>query len=875
LSIGEKVFLRLKWFLTICLCCWCILAYGQGKVEGKVTDVLTDEPIEGVIVTILGTGKLATTNANGTYSIQANGFPLTIEFKKGGFISETRDVSAATSDYNISLLPDTESLSEVVLVGTRFQPRSIADSPVPIDNIEANDLKRVGHYDLDMMMMYSIPSFNTSNQTVSDATAHMNPAGLRGLGPSRTLFLINGKRKNSSALVYINDTPSKGDVGIDLKSIPISAIERIEVLRDGASAQYGSDAIAGVVNIILKEDKEYAEVNSLGGMYQEGDGETFYIDANAGFEVGSAGYVNVSAIYQNQSHTNRPGDFTGYDSIIGIPNTEGAELEQFPNGGMIVGQPEMMFNSISYNAQFGLNNEIDLYSFGTLTNRRGRSFALYRLPAWSRAFADPDNILGTDGYLPNFQTVIKDDYLTVGVRGEKRGWHFDMSTSTGGNHIQYTIGNTVNPSLGLGSPTQFDAGGYEFTQVVNNLDVSRNLNSINIAFGAEFRVENFIAHAGQEESYRGAGAQSFPGIRRADEVDKKRFNVSFYADLEKSFGDRLLLSLAGRFEDYSDFGDKVTGKFSTRFKLIEDLLNLRASVSTGFRAPSLHQTHFSSVQTILVGSEVTQQGTFSNESTVIKALQVPSLKEETSRYFGAGFTLTPDKNMFLTADCYLLRVDDRIVFTGTLTNPDSTTLVGSILNDFDISGMKFFTNAIDTKTTGVDIVFGYDNIRLGGGNLNTSLAANFNKTEIVGSLNTPDILANQGNTLFDRKERSRVESARPEDKVILQLRYTVANWQINLNNTRFGKVTWRHASVPANDQTFEAKILTDLSIGYTFGSNITLLLGANNLLDVYPDEIDPGNDPVTNLIGRFKYPWDVNQFGFNGRFYFGRLKVKI
>lgn len=848
---------------------------GQTSVNGKVSDALTDQPLSDVVIIVMESGNIYYTAKDGSYRIEEN-LPVTLAFKKEGYIEERRFVDVGETMMNVSLLLDTESLSEVVLVGTRFEPRSIVDSPVPIDNISAEELRQGGHHNLDMMMMYAIPSFNASNQTVSDATAHVNPLGLRGLGPSRTLFLINGKRKNPSALVYINDTPNKGDVGIDLKGIPVAAIERIEILRDGASAQYGSDAIAGVVNVILKEDTEYAEVNALGGMYQEGDGETFYVDADIGFKAGKNGFVNVAATYQNENNTNRPGDYTGDDSIIGIPNTTGSELAMFPHGGMVVGQPETMLNSIGYNASFAINSEVNLYSFGMLTNRQGKSYALYRLPAWSRAFADPSNVLGDDGYLPNFQPTIRDHHLTVGLKGEKADWNFDFSSTVGGNKMSYTIGNTVNPSLGMLSPVTFDAGSYAFHQVVNNLDISRTFSSLSVAFGAEFRVENFVAAAGQEESYVGEGAQSFPGIRPEDEVDKKRFNISFYGDLQREFGDRVLVNLAGRFEDYSDFGNKVTGKFSTRVTVIPDLLNFRTSISTGFRAPSLHQAHFSSVQTILVNNELTQQGTFSNESPVVHALNIPNLKEETSRYFGAGLMLKPDNNFFVTADYYLLKVDDRIVFTGTLTNTDSTTLVGGILNDFDISGMKFFTNAIDTKTTGLDVVMGYDNLDIGTGRLNASLAANFNQTEIVGSLNTPDILESEGNVLFDRKERSRIECARPKDKYILRLGYKINKWQVNLNNVRFGEVTWRHATNSNNDQTFGAKILTDASLTYELSENNSwVTIGADNVFDVYPDVINPGSDPVTNLAGRFKYPWDVNQFGFAGRYYYMKLKVKL
>ncbi|MDX1629310.1 MAG: TonB-dependent receptor, partial [Fulvivirga sp.] len=494
-------------------------------------------------------------------------------------------------------------------------------------------------------------------------------------------------------------------------------------------------------------------------------------------------------------------------------------------------------------------------------------------------------ILGDDGFLPDFQTLIKDNTITVGLRGQKGQWFLDLSSTFGVNKMDYTIGNTVNSSLGLSSPTSFRAGGYEFIQTVHNFDASRQFKWLNVAIGAEFRSENFIAHAGEEGSFEGRGAESFPGIRPQDEVDAQRFNVSFYTELEKSFEEKLLINLAGRYEDYTDFGRKLNGKLSARYKIIEELLNLRGSISTGFRAPSLHQTHFSSVQTILVGSELSQQGTFNNESPVIKALGVPDLKEETSENFSLGLTLTPTSNIFITTDFYKVNVNDRIVFTGTLRNDDPNTVVGGILESFDIEGMKFFTNAIDTETLGFDFVMGYDNIDLGLGRAKVTLAHNYNKTNVTSEIRTPDILSNQGNALFNRKEQSRVETARPLNKTILKLSYQVRDWSIDLNNTRFGQVTWKHAdnglndilnmTDPEFDQTFSGKIITDLDVSYHLSAAINLSVGANNLFDVYPDEIDPKGDLITNLIGRFRYPWEVNQFGFRGRFYYFKLKVNL
>lgn len=852
-----------------------VTALSQHTISGTVSDLLTNESIESVFITVLGETGSTSSNTKGEFQITVERLPARLVFSSPNYTQELVDITSANSSVEVFMLLDTRNLSDVVLVGSRFQPRSITESPVPIDNITLDDLSTNGHYDLDMMLMYNIPSFNTSQQTVSDATAHVNPMGLRGLGPSRTLFLINGKRKGPSSLVYTNDTPGKGEVGVDLKGIPIVGIERVEVLRDGASAQYGSDAIAGVVNITLADEAMEPHGSAITGIHQEGDGEMFYGTMGFGVDLAKKGFINLGASVTYQDYTNRPGDYSGNDSILGLPNTTGAELQQFPHGGMIVGQPEMLFATIGYNAEYDITEDTEIYSFGSQGQRKGKSFALYRLPAWSTTFADTAGVQGPNGFLPDFQTITNDNMLTIGVRAVRNYWNLDLSTTISTNKMDYTIGNSVNNSLGKVSPTTFRAGGYEFIQQVHNFDAYRNFIGLSMAFGAEFRADNFVATAGEEASYLGDGVQSFPGIRPEDETDVKRYNISFYLELEKEFFNKLLLNTAGRFESYSDFGKKFTGKFSFRYKLLKDILNVRGSASTGFRAPSLQQTHFSSIQTILVNNEISQQGTFNNQSPIIQALNVPELKEETSENLSFGITYNPRNNFFITADLYNINVDDRIVFTGTLSNNDPNSTVGMILQDFGINGMKFFTNAIDTRTYGFDLVAGLESLKMGNGTIDISLAHNYNETEVTSELRTPDILQNEGSMLFDRKEKSRIETARPKNKTILKIVYLLNDWNFNLSNTRFGEVTWLHSTDPANDQTFSGKILTDFEIGRQLGKAFKLSIGANNLFDIYPDEIDVNNDPVTNLAGRFKYPWDVNQFGFNGRFYYMKMNLTL
>ena len=854
---------------------WC---YAQNEITGTIIDLVTGQPIKSVVITNQNTNQSVKSTKKGEYSIEAE-VGHTLKFSADRYFSEERIINSGENNISIELLLDVDNLKEVVLVGSRFKPRAIADSPVPIDNISDAELRSVGHYDLDMMMMYNIPAFNSSYQTVSDATAHMNPADLRGLGPSRTLILVNGKRKNSSALVYINDTPGKGEVGVDLTSIPISAIDRIEVLRDGASAQYGSDAIAGVINIVLKENREYAEINSQAGIFKEGDGAMTSFDANFGTNILTKGFVDISTSFKKQAYTDRSPDLYK-DDLFNVdpsdPNVDPAVaqwIQENPDLGMVVGQPEMTTNNIFYNFKYTLNEYANLYSFGGSTLRKGKSFALFRTPYW----VDDHGLFGSDGFQPDFQTDIQDNTLSFGLKGSKSGWDYDISSTRGSNDIAYTIGTTFNDSLKSTSPTRFKAGSYYFSQIANNFDISKSFKIFDLGFGLEFRTENFITRAGEESSYIGQGSISFPGIQPTNEVNEKRNNIGFYLNGETEF-QNLLLGGAIRYEDYSDFGNRFNWKVNLKYDLFSSKLGIRGSASTGFRAPSLHQIYLSNIQTIVSGGSVSNQGTFQNNSTLLKALDIPQLKEETSLNISGGITVKPNSKMLFTADYYYIEVKDRIVFTGAIgedNDPTSTTDIETILYDFNITSFKFFTNAIDTKTSGVDVVAMYENTRIGKGDLDITLGANYNSTKLIGPVRTSSIFETQGNQLFDRKEVSRIESARPATKVMLQLSYNIKNFGININNTHFGEVTWRHASDPSKDQTFSSKLLTDLCINYSLLENLSLSLGANNIFDIYPDKLDAKGDVVTNLGGRFEYPWDVNQFGFNGSFYFVKAQFRL
>lgn len=848
----------------------------QYTVSGKVIDKNTNDPLIGANVVIDGTAIGATTDLEGEFKIEIpSNESETLVFSFVGYLKESIVVNPTYNSVEVALNSDVMSLGTVMVTGSRFKPRTIADSPVPIDNIKIEDMQQTGQFTVDKMLTYTVPSYNSTNQAISDATAHFDPADLRNLGPSRTLVLVNGKRKNASALVYVNETPGRGEVGVDMKSIPAAAIQRVEVLRDGASAQYGSDAIAGVVNIILKEETDQSNFSVNSGITTEGDGFRIGSDFNTGFEIGSEGFINVTASFYDQQRTDRSGE-PGEDVLFGV-GSDNTWIQENPDLGMIVGMPELTSSNAFYNSRFTLKGGASLYSFGGITLRKGTSYAIYRTPYW---VPDPFNLLhqpGTayNGFQPAFNSDIKDNTITVGIDGERDGWGYDLSLTSGRNTVDYTIDNTLNPSLGADSPITFRAGGYEFGHTVSNLDVGRQFGKLVFSAGTEIRFENFVATAGEEASYVGGGAQSFPGLQPSNEEDAIRYNMGVYADLAYDVNDDFLIGGAVRYENYSDFGSNVNWKFNARYKIFQDVLTLRSSVSTGFRAPSLHQIYFSNVQTLVVDGQLQNEGTFNNLSPVVRSLGVPKLEQEKSFNITAGLASNLANNFSFSLDYYHIEVDDRILFSSQITSDDTTSAVGSILNEQNISALKFFINGANTVSDGIDLVLGYDNINLGAGDLSLTLAANYNNVEIEGTINTPAPIQETGIDIFNREERARITSARPQDKVLLGITYEIGKLTATLNNTRFGEVTWRHPEDPNKDQVFSAKIITDLNLNYRFTDNFRATLGVNNLFDVYPDEIDPKGDIGTDLGGRFKYPWEVNQFGFMGTLVQAGINVKF
>lgn len=794
---------------------------------------------------------------------------------------KTKQPSLSPKKQQVLTRPLELSLNEVLITGNRAKPRTILNSPVPVDNFNIKELRNSGKITLDRMLTFTVPSFNSQNQAISDATAHYDPSDIRALGPSRMLVLINGKRKNKSAQVYLNRTPGKGEVGIDLNSIPIAAIERIEVLRDGASAQYGSDAIAGVLNIILKKNAPNTTFNAITGITSQGDGLNYSIDFNRSFNLKNKGVINLTLSYFNQKHTNR----AGTPGISDLPDTPldhwVSWAQENSDLGMIVGQPNMIKKDLFVNLEQPIGQNKTLYSFHGFNLKNGKSFAYYRAPYWrqdnvgnSGFLSDPDEFIG---YRPTFESKIKDFTNVLGVNFQvKNDLKADISITHGLNSIEYTVDNSVNIDYLLdhgSSPRLFKPGGYMLRNLIGNLDFNGILSKkISFASGIEYKKEFFTSTQGDPFSYYKRGSDSFAGIKPSEAGTWSRSNIAGYAQLDYDTSKNFLVGFAGRYEHFSDFGSNFSWKISSRYKLGDQGV-LRASYNTGFRAPSLHQRYLTNSQYIPVGNSPTPllQRTLAND--VISAeLGVSGLFAETSENLSAGITYKFNSKFSASLDFYQIKIHDRVLFSSQIASIDGvldgSDSVEQILIDNNVNAMQFFINAGDTRTTGADIIVNYKNIPLGKGKLNFSFASNINETTFK-SVKTPQKLAENGYNIFDRQERGLITNSRPKSKILLGINYNCDKWDVLLNNTRFGQVTITAPESGGIDQDLSSKIATDIGFIYKFSKHIQLHTSLNNIFDVYPDKTLRSTN-TNQAANRFMYSSEVQQLGQLGaNFNFG------
>ncbi len=916
-------------------------------ISGAVTDAQTGEALPGVSVVIPGTTLGTITNQEGKFQLGIDRkYPL-VELRFVGY--QTKQVELGNQTIlKVGLSPEQVGLNEVTIVGSRNRNRSVIETPTPVDIIPLEAVvQQSAQLELSQILNYVAPSFSSNRYTVQDGTDHVDPASLRGLGIDHVLVLINGKRRHSSSLVNNTLTAGRGSSGIDLNTIPTAAIERIEVLRDGAAAQYGSDAIAGVINIVLKKNTDTVIASINTGQTYEGDGKQVQINSNYGIKVGESGFINLTGQYQKRGHTDRAALYTGsvyktdgkgifsedfqegdlspfqpgttlsaeeaasintQNAITNNLTTEEEEALITKNGGsrrfsLKAGDSEAANAALFLNSGIPLNDKQELYVFGGINSRRGNSTGYYRLPNQSRNVST----IYPKGFLPEINARIIDASLSAGIRGEVGNWHVDLSNTYGTNSFRFIIGNTLNASMGTASPTSFDAGRFQLTQNTTNLDFDRYfddiLQGLNLALGAEYRNEIYRVSAGEEASYRNygnvqviggsdgvnylnenkttnvfygrpGGAQVFPGFQPKNEVDESRSNIALYADLELNFTKNFFISLAGRFEDYTDFGQTFNGKIASRYQLSPNFA-VRGAFSTGFRAPSLQQRFFNNTATLftqrngeVVSSEV---GTFRNDSRVAKLIGVPALKNESSVNYSTGLIWKLARGLDLTLDGYWIDVNNRILLSGNVSADEAKEPeLYQILRSVNAGEAQLFANTVDTRTKGLDLILSYRK-SFGENRLALTLAANFNETRVT-DVHIPSSLKASKEEFFSREETARLETATPKSKINLGISYSYKRFFTQLNNVRFGSVTDRQGTEESPvDQTYSAKIVTDLSLGYHITDYLSLTIGANNIFNVYPDE----NREEYQSEGRFKYSRIVSQFGANGGYYFARLGFKI
>ncbi len=868
----------------------------RGTVSGTVTDA-AGNPIGGATVLVVETSRSATTAADGGYSMQVAAGPKMVLAAAAGFAAQTKSVTVEADGSHTVDFALTRSLAqfgdELVVLGSRAA-RTAIETPVPVDVLSTDDIVDTGMTETSRMIQFLAPSFNFSTSTISDGTDIVRPSTLRGLGPDQTLVLLNGKRRHNSALVHVNGSIGRGTAGVDLNAIPASAIERVEILRDGAAAQYGSDAIAGVLNVVLKSSVGKTQVDLNVGQQYEGDGEVTSVSLNRGWEVGNGGFLNLTAEYRDRGFTNRAGPdprriFNFLEQQFGQPalssGTPDPREQTYNRLNHRYGDAESENLYLFVNSDIPVGEDASFYFFGGISEREGESAGFNRLPSQSRTSI----LIHPEGHLPLINTSVDDLSFAAGVRKSFGDWSMDASVTHGDNEFNFFISNSANTSLGAASPTSADAGTLKFGQTSFNLDFfgARTLGStpVNVAIGAEWREDRYEIVAGDTASWvdggvpdqfggrAPAGIQVFPGFRPSNQVDESRDNVALYGDVEINPSERLLIGLAARYEDYSDFGETLDGKLALRYE-VSDRFAWRGSVQTGFRAPSLHQANFNNISTqfVDVGGVITplEVGTFRVSSAVARALGAQPLKEETSTGYSLGFTARPRPDLSITVDVFKVDIDDRIVISGRFaaSNPQ----IAPLLAPFGVSAAQFFTNAIDTETEGADVVVAWSKPLGDDGSLSITGAVSLNETSIAGPVRTPPQLAGLGETLFDTIERTYVETGQPRESGNLAARYRRGPFGLLVRVNHFGDVTTTESSTdPTALQTFGAKQLVDVDVSYRLGNGVTLRVGANNVFDVYPDKQIARND----FNGIFVYPRRSAPFGFNGGYYYARLTFEF
>lgn len=926
----------------------------QTFITGKVTDSQDNSPLPGANVLVVGRALGASASIDGTFRItlQPGTYQLRCSFVGYKTQMKTVTIVRGSNQINFSLEPDYLGVDEVVAIGSRRDDRTVIDSPVPIDVLSARDIEATGAVETTQMLQVLVPSFNAPQASITDGSDHVRPATLRGLAPDQTLVLVNGKRLHTSALVHVNGSVGRGSAGPDLNSIPASAIKTVEVLRDGASAQYGSDAIAGVINIILKDNIGFdakvsygTYVSSVTRGYSGREGDMVDINGNSiettssynwddageegynfigaptnvsfqdgrsvdlhlgyGLKIGEHGNLYISAQMRDRDDTNRA-SLDPRRNYLPTSGTFNALETSYNRLNHRYGNGEMQDISLYLNSRIPLNDRgTAFYANGGINLREGLSGCFFRRANDARN----DPAIYPNGFLPLINAAVKDTRLGIGVNGVSGGWKWDISETFGANGFDFNMKDVLNRSVPASDPrqkTEIYSGSLKFGQATTNLDAFRQLNigtsaPLNVALGAEFRFEQYEIVQGEEISYLNGnatggtlapGCQCFPGFSPSNAGKHNRNSFGLYVDLDNNITKIFQVATAARFEKYSDFGSNFSWKVASRLEPVDGFA-IRGAVSTGFKAPSLQQQFFSATSTNFIGGIPYDVSTFPVTTSAAQALGATPLKAETSLNLSAGMTFTKGDFAF-TADAYQIKIDNRISFTENFLRSTYPSL-SSILPS-GVAGGRFFTNAINTTTNGLDLTAKYG-AKVGMGTLRLVTSANFNKTEITntklqtevsGAGTNPFIRIIPANStaqalgiysLFGRDRLADYEEANPTSKFSLQTQYDLKKFGVQLRATRYGEV-WEISSVnssvsnttgySARDQKFSAKTLIDAEFSIKAVQNLNFVIGANNLFDVYPDK----RLKINSFNGITPYS-GYSPFGFFGRYVFTRVSYSF
>ncbi|HYZ48425.1 MAG TPA: TonB-dependent receptor, partial [Sphingomonas sp.] len=738
----------------------------------------------------------------------------------------------------------TGDAQEIVVTGTRANGRAAIESSAPIDVVGSEAIENTGYPDLSRALNFLQPSVNFARAATTASATNTRPITLRGLSPDQTLVLINGKRRHANAVLNVNNSIGRGSAGVDFDTIPESAIERIEILRDGAAAQYGSDAIAGVVNIILKSNAHGGSGALLGGVTEEGDGLNAMATATAGFGLGEGGHLTVTALARHQDPTNRA--FTD---------------QRFNRVTYRIGDPFASVASLAVDAAVPFG-DAELYGFGTVTKKVSNNAAGFRIPGFSPAYPN--------GFLPIVEPTIWDVGATIGLKGTLGSLHADLSQTYGYNKADFRVFDTANASLGANTPTRFDSGGVTYQQYVTDLTLSLPLDGVlaggNIAAGGQYRHESYAIRNGEPLAYFGTGADGFAGFNPRNPTHAGRNAYAGFLDVELRPIAPLLLGGALRYDHYGDFGGQTTWRATGRFDAAPGVA-LRATFGTGFKAPSLQQQYYSAVQGALSAGVLVNVATLPVSDPISRALGAAPLKPERSRNATAGIVFGPFDGFTFTADYFDIRIRDRIALSEQLGG----AAVNAILKGAGITGfsqVRFFTNAVDTTTRGVEVTGRWQ----GSLGPDTRLSVTAGYSWLDNRLNTlrPNpVLPNL--PLLATKSILFLTEAQPRAKGSLQLNLSHRRFDLGASLTAFGTYT----SAPlVQVQTFGGKESIDLSAGYAFAKGLQLQLGVQNLLDVRPDPIADQNKAIAATGGSFP-TGEETPLGLNGRSYYARLSARF